>query len=80
MNPLPEVYTLQGILKSVSICGKIFDGGNMMNRMYIDCLRNGFSIICPLTPYLVFIMTRLMCSLVVYYHDLQVDIKSEMFH
>ena len=64
MNPLSEFYTLQGILRSVSICGKIFDGGDMRNRMYIDCLRNGFSIICLLMSYLVFIITRLMCSLI----------------
>lgn len=35
MNPLPELCTLQGILKSVSLYEKIFDGGDVMSRMYI---------------------------------------------
>ena len=48
INPLPELCTLQGILRSVSICEKIFDGGDMMNIVFIDCLRNGFSVICSL--------------------------------
>lgn len=35
MNPLPELCTLQGILRSVSVCEKIVHVGDMMNRMYI---------------------------------------------